>query len=112
MTFSDVHTQTYGRTFLTSYGSSISANNMFYLENEWGLSLGLTSIPKRKYINSETSTRININGGVQKGFRDGKWILRSEISYMNRTHNKSLFNNGYSERTNLFPGIFYDFNPM
>lgn len=103
MTFSDVHTQTYGRT-LTSY-ILISANNMFYLENEWGLSLGLTSIPKRKYINSETSTRININGGVQKGFRDGKWILRSEVSYMNRTHNRSLFNNGYSERTTLSPRV-------
>ena len=38
MTFSDVHTQTYGRT-LTSY-ILISANNMFYLENDWGLSLG------------------------------------------------------------------------
>jgi len=71
------------------------------------LSLGLTSIPKRKYINSETSTRININGGVQKGFRDGKWILRSEISYMNRTHNKSLFNNGYSERTTLSPRVYF-----
>ncbi|MDD4501321.1 MAG: outer membrane beta-barrel family protein [Bacteroidales bacterium] len=105
MTFSDVHTQTYGRA-LTSY-ILISANNMFYLENEWGLSLGLTSIPKRKYINSETSTRININGGVQKSFRDGKWILRSEISYMNRTHKKSFFNNGYSERTTLSPRVSF-----
>ena len=103
MTFSDVHTQTYGRT-LTSY-ILISANNMFYLENDWGLSLGLTSIPKRKYINSETSTLVTINGGVQKSFRDGKWVLRSEIFYRNRTHKKSFFDNGYSERTTLSPRV-------
>ena len=103
MTFSDVHTQTYGRT-LTSY-ILISANNMFYLENDWGLSLGLTSIPKRKYINSETSTLVTINGGVQKSFLDGKWVLRSEMFYRNRTHKKSLFDNGYSERTTLSPRV-------
>jgi hypothetical protein len=103
MTFSDVHTQTYERT-LTSY-ILISANNMFYLENDWGLSLGLTSIPKRKYINSETSTLVTINGGVQKSFRDGKWVLRSEIFYRNRTHKKSFFANGYSERTTLSPRV-------
>ena len=50
-------------------------------------------------------TLVTINGGVQKSFRDGKWVLRSEIFYRNRTHKKSFFDNGYSERTTLSPRV-------